>query len=508
MQQYKSDVVVVGSGVAGLSFAIQLAKLKPDCKINVLSKSTLDHSNTNLAQGGIASVTDENDTFEAHIDDTLRSGKGLSSPEIVKLVVESAPDKIKKLEEYGLKFTYQPNGKLDLALEGGHSVPRIVHAFDHTGYHVQQSLIGIAQSLKNISFFENRHSFRLIQNDSDEIIGLYALNVVTKSVEVFIGNTTVLATGGSGQVYQNTTNPSVATGDGIFMALGVDAKVSNLEFIQFHPTVLYEKNKDQLDLLTEAIRGFGAYIVNKDEKRFIFDYDKTGELATRDIVSSAIFSELKKTKEECVYLDCRHLDYESFKNKFPKITENLESKDYSISNDLIPIVPAAHYQCGGITVDKSGKTNVPNLFAIGECTDTGLHGVNRLASNSLLEGLVFGDEVASFIATKLENKPIQPIQTERYFFDNFNDDFYSKIICRIKETMTNNATISTSFDRLEIAKKILDELKISLQNKDIKNCISIHKINANSLITVALEIVNRKLIYTKPLPAKNQKIIR
>ena len=320
-----SEIIVIGSGIAGLSFAINITKLIPNIKISVLTKSEIVLSNSNFAQGGIAVVTNlVKDSYEAHIKDTLASGGGLSKPSIVKLVVETAYERLKELVDYGVEFNHTPEGEFDLALEGGHSVHRVVHAFDNTGEHVVKSLIKKALSCKNISFYENRFCIDILKDENEKVRGVSALNLNTNEIENHVGKIVVLATGGSGQVYKHTTNPAVATGDGVAMGIKAGALVSNLNFVQFHPTALYEENKPRLDLLTEAIRGFGAYIVNKEGKRFVFDYDTRGELATRDIVSKAIFSEIKISGEPCVFLDCKQLDLEKFKEKFPQIYSNLK----------------------------------------------------------------------------------------------------------------------------------------------------------------------------------------
>ncbi|MCO5258777.1 MAG: L-aspartate oxidase [Crocinitomicaceae bacterium] len=497
MQNKNSEIIVIGSGIAGLSFAINIAKRIPDCTINVITKSEVALSNSNFAQGGIAVVTNlVKDSYEAHIQDTLASGGGLSKPSIVKLVVETAYDRLKELVEYGVEFNHTPNGEFDLALEGGHSQHRVVHAFDNTGEHVVKSLILKAKSIPNIQFFENRFCIDLLKNTEGAVKGTSVLNLQTKEIEIYKAKLVILASGGSGQVYKHTTNPDVATGDGVAMGMKLGALVANLNFIQFHPTALYEENKPRLDLLTEAIRGFGAYIRNKEGKRFVFDYDPRGELATRDIVSKAIFSELRKSGDACVYLDCKHLNTKDFNEKFPQTTKNLHSKNIDITKDLIPIVPAAHYQCGGLKVDEVGQTTVKGLFAIGECAETGLHGVNRLASNSLLEGLVFAHESAEYIAKHYSDySNASTVEIPNYQLEESNDAQFIKEINQLRNTMTKFATISSSLEDLDTAIEALNDInkQVELLNND--NQISEQRLIFNNLLVNALAITKFKRLH-------------
>lgn len=496
---HKKDVIVVGAGVAGLSFAIQLAKEKSDCQIAVLAKGPLDYSNTFFAQGGIATVTDfENDSFEAHIQDTLASGQGLSSPATVRFVVESGPARIADLVEYGVDFNRTEDGDFDLALEGGHGVPRVVHAFDHTGADVQKALLNTASKFENIQLFENRYAIELLQGKSGRVVGVSVLNIEANDIEFFEGKKIILATGGSGQVYKNTTNPGIATGDGIGMGMRVEAMFSHLNFVQFHPTALYEKEVDRQDLLTEAIRGFGAYVVNKKGERFLFETDERGELATRDIVAGAIFKELKKSGEPCVYLDCRHLEATAFLEKFPRVSENLKKKGWDITTELIPVVPASHYQNGGLTVNEKGQTSVEGLYAIGECADTGLHGANRLASNSLLEGLVYGYEVAEWIASVIAEIKEEEIETTtEYELSTKCDEVFKNSTKEIRGIMSDYATIVSTEQELEVAKIKLTELAEFLAPKFASGVISTASLTAQNLLSTAQAIVSAKLKYTK-----------
>jgi len=495
----KSDILIVGSGVAGLSLALQLAKIQPDLTVTILAKSTLQQCNTNYAQGGIATVTNtKTDSFRAHIEDTIASGDGLSNYGTVKLIVETAPARIHELEEMGMPFSRNDDGSFHLGLEGGHSQPRVVHANDNTGEHLLATLIATVKKQSNIHCLENKIVFHLLQDSSKRVVGVKYFDTETKKFTHYLAKITILATGGSGQVYQNTTNPEVATGDGITLAKEVGAKTHFLNFFQFHPTVLQEHSGNRSLLLTEAIRGFGGYIVNKKGNRFLFQYDKRGELATRDIVSIAIFDELKNSGEDCVFLDCRHLDTKTFKNHFPFICKKLEEKGYDITQQQIPIVPAAHYQCGGISVDQAGRTTIENLYAIGECSETGLHGKNRLASNSLLEGLVFGHEAAQRITSEINSIEItrETIYAET-IYSNENDAIYSEISATVKRVMTQNATIASTTSEINQAKLKLIGLQQEFEILDFPNHFSEAKFHVKSLLTNALEIVTQKLLYNR-----------
>lgn len=480
----KGDVLVLGSGVAGLRFAIHVAEQRPDLSVIVLTKTVLPDSNSNFAQGGIAAVTDfKTDSFESHIQDTLKSGGGKSNPWVVSHVVKSAPDRIHDLIKLGLRFTETEEGKLDMALEGGHTKARVIHCLDHTGEEVIQVLLKKVNSLPNITCFENMYCMDLIQTISNRIGGVTAFDKKQKKIVHFQAKLVMLATGGCGQVYKYTTNPSVATGDGVSLGIKKGALVSNLQYIQFHPSALFESDKQRLDLITEAIRGFGAYVVNDEGRRFLFEYDKKGELATRDVVSKAIFSELKKRGINHVYLDFRHLSYEPLKKHFPTIIANLQSKGFDVKQDLIPIVPAAHYQCGGLVVNERGQTNLNGLYAIGECADSGLHGVNRLASNSLLEALVFAHDSAEYICGIIDEIQHEPSLKSKIAVPKLtSDELIKSLISRMRETMSNYATIASDLvdvkwakSRFVVYKKLLNQQQrnsgISESSLIAENCL-------------------------------------
>ncbi|TRX39771.1 L-aspartate oxidase [Flavobacterium restrictum] len=394
----ETNYLIIGSGVAGLTFAIKIANQFPDRKITIITKSYEDESNTKYAQGGIAIVTDKTqDSYKKHIDDTLICGDGLCDLGVVEMVVTEGPQRLKELMDWGAKFDKNSNGTLDLGKEGGHSKNRVVHHKDQTGYEIERAILGQVHQKKNINVLDHHFALDLI-TQNNACFGAYALDEKTKEIITFKSNLTVLATGGIGHLYGHTTNPIIATGDGIAMAFRANAQIADMEFIQFHPTALYDASLGSKFLISEAVRGFGAYLRTKNGNRFMLDYDERGELASRDIVSQSIDLELKKGENECVYLDCTHLDRDAFIKHFPMIYERCKTLGIAIENDWIPVIPAQHYLCGGITVDTNGKTSVENLFACGECSRTGLHGANRLASNSLLEALVYSDKIYRYLA--------------------------------------------------------------------------------------------------------------
>ncbi len=401
------DTLILGSGVAGLTIAIKTAKALPDKKVYVVTKADEGESNTKYAQGGIAAVWDKFDSFEDHINDTMIAGDHLSDPEIVKMVVEEAPACMKQLIKWGADFDQDTEGEIDLGKEGGHSANRILHHKDITGFEVQKTLLEQVESLDNIvvlpyhfaiDLITDHHLSNRVKDKDISCYGVYILNQNTNKIDTYLSTSIVLATGGAGQVYAATTNPNVATGDGIAMAYRAKAKVEDMEFVQFHPTSLYQPGVSPAFLISEAVRGFGAYLRSKDGNRFMPEIDRRAELAPRDIVARAIDNELIKSGDQHVYLDCTHLDLDAFITHFPNIYEKCKSLGIDISKQYIPVVPAAHYCMGGIVVDKKGYTSLKNLFACGECSRTGLHGANRLASNSLLEALVFGSKIACEIS--------------------------------------------------------------------------------------------------------------
>jgi len=395
-RQLFADCLVVGAGIAGLRAAIEAAE---HCSVIIVCKDTLENSNTWKAQGGIASVLDKTDTFEAHIADTMKTGCGLSDEAVVDFVVRQGPELVEQLFGWGTEFD-QIDGRIATTLEGGHSHPRIAHAHgDETGRGIAEVLIRKVRENPNVKIMERFYTVDLLTNDGSECVGIIGRdrNSSPGTDQIIWAPNTILVTGGAGQLYRETTNPEVATGDGVAMAYRAGAILQDLEFVQFHPTTLYIAGASRA-LITETLRGEGAVLLDNEGRRFMKDYDESAELAPRDIVSRAILSQMLKTKSTHVYLDVRHLDKEHFAKRFPTISELCESFDIDVSRDLIPVRPSAHYMIGGIKTDASARTSIENLYACGEAASTGLHGANRLGSNSLLEGLVFGKIAGNLLA--------------------------------------------------------------------------------------------------------------
>ncbi len=400
---YEYDYLVIGSGIAGMSFALKVADKG---RVALVCKSTLDEANTALAQGGVASVTNlEVDNFDKHIEDTMIAGDWLSDPAAVRKVVTEAPAQIRELVGWGVGFDKKENGEYDLHREGGHSEFRILHHADNTGYEIQQRLIEQVRRHPNIDIFENHfaieiitqhHLGRIVTRRTPDITcyGAYVLDEATGKVDKFLSKVTLMATGGVGAVYQTTTNPLVATGDGIAMVYRAKGTVKDMEFIQFHPTAFFHPGDRPNFLITEAMRGYGAVLRNGNGEEFMHKYDPRLSLAPRDIVARAIDSEMKLLGHDHVYLDVTHKDPEETKKHFPNIYKHCLECGVDITKDYIPVAPAAHYLCGGIKVDINGESSIKRLYAVGECSCTGLHGGNRLASNSLIEAVVYADAAA------------------------------------------------------------------------------------------------------------------
>ncbi|MBN2137306.1 MAG: L-aspartate oxidase [Sedimentisphaerales bacterium] len=383
--QLFTDCLVVGAGIAGLRAAIEAAR---KLKVLVVCKGKLENSNTWKAQGGIASVLDSDDTFESHIADTLKTGCGICDKDVVAQVVRRGPELINQLLNWDTKFD-RTDGQIAITLEGGHSHARVAHAHgDETGRIIAQALVKKAGQNRNIRVLENFYAIDLLTDDDNKCVGIIGCDG-QRGAQIIWAPNTILATGGAGRLYRETTNPEIATGDGIAMAYRAGAVLQDLEFMQFHPTTLYIAGASRA-LITEALRGEGALLVDNKGRRFMKDYHEAAELAPRDIVSRAILSQMRKTKATHVYLDVRHFDKDFFAKRFPFISELLESFDIDIAGDLIPVRPSAHYMVGGVKTNRLAQTSIGNLYAAGEVAATGLHGANRLGSNSLLEGLVFG----------------------------------------------------------------------------------------------------------------------
>ncbi|MBI5491879.1 MAG: L-aspartate oxidase [Deltaproteobacteria bacterium] len=468
--EIKSDFLVIGSGIGGLSFALKAARAGT---VALITKRNIRESATYYAQGGIASVSSKEDTFDAHIKDTLDAGAGLCRRDIVELVVRDAPAKINELIRLGVRFSMKTvegaGAELDLGKEGGHSKRRIVHARDLTGKAVEEALVDNVRSHKNITVYENHIAVDLITHSKfveataqDTVWGAYVLDKKTGDIHTFLARATIVGTGGAGKVYLFTSNPDVATGDGIAMSYRAGATVANMEFIQFHPTCLYH-SKAKSFLISEALRGEGGVLRLKDGTPFMKKYHPMADLAPRDIVARTIDLELKKSGDDCVYLDISHRDAGFIKERFPNIHEKCLEFGIDMTTAPIPVVPAAHYICGGVVADSDGSTTIKRLYAIGEAACTGLHGANRLASNSLLEALVLADR-ASIHAVDLVTKapaeipPIPPWETrgavvsEEAVVITQNWD-------EIRRFMWNYVGIVRSDKRLERARRRINLLK-------------------------------------------------
>lgn len=424
MQQ--TDFLVIGSGIAGLTYALKVANQFPDKKVLVMTKAAADETNTKYAQGGIAVVNDpKNDSFQKHINDTLIAGDGLCNENVVEIVVKEGPERVQEIIDWGAKFDKEKDGDYKRGKEGGHSEFRILHHKDVTGKEMERALIDAVAKQKNIEFIKHcfvvdiitQHHLGYLVNKATpdvECYGVYVLNLETNKIEKILAKITLLATGGNGQVYRTTTNPSIATGDGVAMVYRAKGRIENMEFIQFHPTALYEPGvRGQAFLITEAVRGDGGILRNKSGEAFMEKYDERKDLAPRDIVARAIDSEMKRTGTEHVWLDCRHFTKEKFTEHFPNIYAKCLSIGIDITQHMIPVAPAAHYSCGGIKTDEWGRSSIHNLYACGECASTGLHGANRLASNSLLEAMVFAHRCFMDSVAKISESSNSPLHKWR-----------------------------------------------------------------------------------------------
>jgi L-aspartate oxidase len=405
------DFLVIGSGIAGLSYALKVA---PYGKVCLVCKDTAENTATKYAQGGIAAVMYTPDTYQKHISDTLIAGDGLCDENIVRITITESTDRVKELISWGVDFDKTESGKYDLAKEGGHSEYRVLHHKDQTGLEIERTLLRHINAHPNIEVLENHFAVDLITQHHLGIevnrrtpditcYGAYVLNCATNDIHTILAKTTLLATGGTGNVYMTTTNPSIATGDGLAMVYRAKGTITGMEFIQFHPTSLYNPTERPSFLISEAVRGFGAILRTQKGEEFMQKYDTRLSLAPRDITARAIDNEMKMSGDDFVYLDCRHLDKEDLLFHFPTIYAHCLSIGVDIRKDMIPVVPAAHFTCGGIKVDEFARSSINHLYASGECSSTGLHGANRLASNSLLESLVFSHRAAGDAISKVKD---------------------------------------------------------------------------------------------------------
>ena len=491
----KVDFLIIGSGIAGLSYALKAAE---HGSVFIITKSNEDESNTKYAQGGIAAVLYEGDSHEKHVEDTLIAGAGLCDEQIVKIVVEEGTDRVKELIDLGANFDKTSDGEFDLAKEGGHSEHRILHHKDITGWEIERALLAKIRAHQNITVFDHyfaidiitqHHLGKLVTSQTPDItcFGAYVLNTRNNKIETILAKNTVMATGGTGHVYATTTNPTIATGDGIAMVYRAKGHVRDMEFMQFHPTSLYNPTENPSFLITEAIRGYGAVLRNQEEKEFMKKYDERESLAPRDIVARAIDTEMKLRGEDFVYLDCRHLDRKGFIEHFPNIYNKCMSLGIDPFKHMIPVVPAAHYLCGGIVVNEFGKTTINNLYAIGECAGTGLHGANRLASNSLLEALVFAHRAAEDSIQQLNNFSFQDnipdwngegMETpEEMILITQSKREVQQIMSNYVGIVRSELRLKRAFDRLEILyienETLYDKTIISPKLCELRNLICI-----------------------------------
>lgn len=495
----KTDFLIVGSGIAGLSYALKVAD---HGKVLIVTKSKADETATRYAQGGIAAVMYNPDTYEKHINDTIGAGDNLSNEKIVRLTISESTERIKELIEWGTKFDKTECGKYDLAKEGGHSEYRVLHKKDSTGLEIEKALLNQISKHKNITLLENHFAVDLItQHHLGEEVnkrtvditcyGLYVLNPENK-IDTILSKITLVATGGVGNVYSNTTNPEIVTGDGIAMVYRAKGAVSNMEFIQFHPTALFNPKERPSFLITEALRGFGAVLKTIKGKEFMHKYDKRLSLAPRDIVARAIDTEMKLSGDEYVMLDCMHLDKNELINHFPTIYAKCLSIGIDITKEMIPVVPAAHYVCGGINVDEFGRSSIINLFATGECACTGLHGANRLASNSLLEAVVFSHRAAmESINTIKKINFCESVPDWNAEGTVLNEEMIliTQTLKELREIMSNYVGIVRSNLRL---KRAMDRLELLYrETEDIyqKSILTVKICEVRNLINVAYLII-------------------
>lgn len=492
---FKYDFLVIGSGIAGMSFALKVAK---QGRVAIVCKNSLEEANTFYAQGGIASVTNPWDNFENHIKDTLIAGDGICEPKVVEKVVREAPAQIRELISWGVDFDKDEKGNFDLHKEGGHSDFRILHHKDSTGAEIQLSLIEAVKANKNIDVFDHHFAIEILtqhhlgqevtrHTPGIECYGVYVLDQKTNHIDIFLSKITLMATGGIGCIYKTTTNPLIATGDGIAMVYRAKGEVKDMEFVQFHPTALYHPGDRPSFLITEAMRGYGGVLRTRDGKEFMHKYDERKSLAPRDIVARAIDTEMKNRGDDCVYLDVTHKDPEKTKKHFPNIYEKCLSLGIDITKDYIPVAPAAHYLCGGIAVDMNGESSISRLYANGECACTGLHGANRLASNSLIEAVVYADAAAKDALGKFKEYHFE----ER--IPTWNDEGTSlpeemvlitqseKEVGQIMSTyvgiVRSNLRLKRAFDRLDIlyaeTENLFQRSVVSREICELRNIINV-----------------------------------
>ncbi len=517
------DIIVVGSGIAGLSFSLKAAER--GCRVAILTKKNQAESNTNYAQGGIACVFSSGDDFELHVRDTLKAGDGLCQESVVRCIIEEGPERVEELIRLGVAFSQLEDGRVSLHREGGHSKRRILHVQDLTGRAIEQALLHAVAESPQITMFEHHLAIDLITShkigrfaaEQNRVLGLYALDVRTEEVKTYSAPVVFLAAGGVGHVYLYTTNPSIATGDGIAMSWRAGAEIRNMEFIQFHPTALYSKTEERF-LISEAVRGEGAVLRNTAGEPFMQRYHPSADLAPRDVVARAIDAEMKRSGATHLWLDISGRDRDELREKFPSIFAACERQGIDISRDRIPVVPAAHYLCGGVAANVDAETNLPGLYAAGEVACTGLHGANRLASNSLLEAVVVAHRAARAVTGYLSNDyPDVPALPEWVDGDVRNSD--ERVVLshnwdELKRTMWDYVGIVRTTKRLERACTRIERLRQEIHDYYWNFKVEPTLLELRNLIEVAALIVecalqrreSRGLHYTLDYPEKRGKL--
>jgi L-aspartate oxidase len=524
----QTDILVIGSGIAGLTYALKVAQHFPDKQVTIITKASVDETNTKYAQGGIAVVNDlENDSFEKHIEDTLIAGDGLCNKEVVEIVVKEGPARVQEIIDWGAQFDKDAEGDFKLGREGGHSEFRILHHKDVTGKEMERALLEAIKRSPNIHVIHHcfvidiitqHHLGYLVTKSTPDVCcyGVYVLNAKNNRIEKILSKITLLATGGNGQVYRTTTNPYIATGDGVAMVYRAKGRIENMEFIQFHPTALYEAGKrGQAFLITEAVRGDGGILRNVNGEAFMERYDARKDLAPRDIVARAIDNEMKITGTEHVYLDCRHMEIEKFKEHFPNIYEKCLSIGIDVTKQMIPVAPAAHYSCGGIKTGEWGRSSINYLYACGECASTGLHGANRLASNSLLEAMVFAHRCyADSVNTveKLKDLPPIPDWNARGTSEPKEMILITQSLKELQQVMSDYVGIVRNNVRLQRAMKRIDLLFDETEDLYQTTTVSPQLLELRNMITVGYLITkgaafrkeSRGLHYNTDYPNKSE----
>lgn len=513
------DFIIIGSGIAGLFYALQTASLNPDSKIAIVTKKGEKDTSTNRAQGGIAAVLSNTDSFDAHIADTLKTGQGLSNPSIVEKIVEAGPSVIQELIAYGVRFTKEENS-YDLGREGGHSHNRVVHAADFTGQEIERALLKACREAGNIDIYRNHIVLDLMtykSNGKTICAGAFTFSEKKRSFKLFYAPVTLLASGGLGQVYYHTTNPKIATGDGIAMAWRAGCSIANLEFIQFHPTSLYNPGRWPF-LISEAVRGEGGRLITVDGRYIMEDAHELKDLAPRDIVARTIDKELKESGEEYVLLDISHLDKEFIIKRFPNIYKECLRRGFDITERDIPVVPAAHYSCGGVVSTISGETEISGLYTAGEVAMTGMHGANRLASNSLLEAVVMAKFAAAKSTEYYKNRDsFKDVEVDHSLFSSLKYPREKILLAHdrreLNRVMSDFVGIVRSVDRLKLALEKIQKINEGIEQYYLATPATYAIVELRNMATVSCLIIesalnrleSRGLHYLDDHPDKNNK---